>query len=332
MKILIVSGFLGAGKTTFIRHMAEATGLPLVIFENEYAGAGIDTQRLQENDRLKIWESTENCVCCSGKVDFAGAIVAIASGLKPPRLVVEPTGAARLSSILRNVRKILHGDMELLPPLTIVDGVSWKRQLREYPEIFADQITSASFLLISKANHLLRDEYLQLTEYLKALNPSAVLLEGEPGRGGLLQLLNADGMAIALGRALSDQETAATEDETDEERQQIPNMPDSLTIRNAILPSPVHLIALLDAMAAGAFGSILRAKGALLCGNVWVRFDLINRRWCMTGCPEQERPACAFIGKNIDKEALERYFPIDIVAVHVPATIKRARPLRFPST
>ena len=63
MKILIVSGFLGAGKTTFIQAMTDITGRDFAVYENEYAGAGIDTKRLEENPELSVWESTENCVC-----------------------------------------------------------------------------------------------------------------------------------------------------------------------------------------------------------------------------------------------------------------------------
>lgn len=100
MRVLVVSGFLGAGKTTFIQELARRTGRDFVVYENEYGQADIDAKVLSETDELSVWESTENCICCSGKQDFAASVLTIANTLDPEYLVVEPTGVARLSSVL----------------------------------------------------------------------------------------------------------------------------------------------------------------------------------------------------------------------------------------
>ena len=125
MKILIVSGFLGAGKTTFIQAMTEITGRDFAVYENEYAGAGIDTKRLEENPELSVWESTENCVCCSGKADFAEAVLTISNSIDPEYLIVEPTGVAKLSNILENIRKIQYERITLLKPVSIIDFTNY---------------------------------------------------------------------------------------------------------------------------------------------------------------------------------------------------------------
>ena len=92
MKILVVSGFLGAGKTTFIKEMAQKTKQDFVVMENEYGEVGIDKTILDEEKDINIWELTEGCICCSMKSDFASSILTIANTLDPEYLIVEPTG------------------------------------------------------------------------------------------------------------------------------------------------------------------------------------------------------------------------------------------------
>ena len=95
MKILIVSGFLGAGKTTFIKALAKHTGKEFAILENEYGAAGIDKDRLETelaSGTVNIWEMTEGCICCSAKGDFALSVLSIANAVDPEYLVIEPTG------------------------------------------------------------------------------------------------------------------------------------------------------------------------------------------------------------------------------------------------
>ena len=92
MKVLIVSGFLGAGKTTFIRTLSNRLNKDFVILENEYASINIDKDIIKDDTGLNVWEFTEKCICCSGKADFAMNILTIANTISPEYLIVEPTG------------------------------------------------------------------------------------------------------------------------------------------------------------------------------------------------------------------------------------------------
>jgi len=82
MDILIVSGFLGAGKTTFIKALSKKTGKEFAILENEYSDLGVDGERLQDST-INIWELTEGCICCSTKQDFAQSVLTIANTISP---------------------------------------------------------------------------------------------------------------------------------------------------------------------------------------------------------------------------------------------------------
>ena len=135
MKILLISGFLGAGKTTFIKEMAKNINLEFVVLENEYADIGIDGDFLDEKN-LNVWEMSEGCICCSMKGDFKSSIKRIYSEINPEYLIIEPTGVGMLSSIVENIREIDNNDIEILNPLTLIKNMvahlwllSWVRPL-----------------------------------------------------------------------------------------------------------------------------------------------------------------------------------------------------------
>lgn len=105
MKVLVVSGFLGAGKTTFIKELVKRTSFAeLVILENEYGQVGLDGEALREQ-KLDVWELAEGCICCSMKGNFAASVLTIANTLAPEFLIVEPSGVGLLSSITANLKK-----------------------------------------------------------------------------------------------------------------------------------------------------------------------------------------------------------------------------------
>ena len=140
MKILIVSGFLGAGKTTFIKALAKHTGKDFAILENEYGTAGIDADRLRAEEGqspVNIWEMTEGCICCSAKGDFSLSVLSIANTIDPEYLVIEPTGVGMLGNVLENVKKIEYQRISILSPVTIADIYSCRRYLKR--ELFSCQ-------------------------------------------------------------------------------------------------------------------------------------------------------------------------------------------------
>ena len=124
MKVLIVSGFLGAGKTTFIQKMVRATKRDYVIVENEFAEWSIDAAQLQANDdtRLDVWELTEGCVCCNQKGRFTDSLLTISNTLNPEYLIVEPSGVASLQAVCHSVSTVAYERICLLPPITLVDA------------------------------------------------------------------------------------------------------------------------------------------------------------------------------------------------------------------
>ena len=298
MKILVVSGFLGAGKTTFIQELVRRTGRDFAIYENEYGQADIDARRLRQDSDLKIWESTENCICCSGKQDFATSVLTISNTIDPEYLIVEPTGVAKLQSILDNVNQVAWERISLLAPVTVVDAVSWQSQRADFPEIFDNQLSAAASVVVSKLAPGSEDAAEPIKQLAAEMNPQAeVIAESSYAE------IPDEWWNGLLTRALDGSVLKDPASEKDEG----PDL-ETMALTHAELPSPTHLIWLLDAASAGVFGKLARAKGTLPCGNQWVKFDLVERAWAITGDEPQEESRCVFIGRDLLRHGLREAF------------------------
>ena len=298
MKILVVSGFLGAGKTTFIQELVRRTGRDFAIYENEYGQADIDARRLRQDSDLKVWESTENCICCSGKQDFATSVLTISNTIDPEYLIVEPTGVAKLQSILDNVNQVAWERISLLAPVTVVDAVSWQNQRTDFPEIFDNQLSAAASVVISKLAPGSEDAAEPIKQLAAEMNPQAEVIAESSYADTPDEWWNG-----LLTRALDGSVLKDPASEKDEG----PDL-ETMALTHAELPSPTHLIWLLDAASAGVFGKLARAKGTLPCGNQWVKFDLVERAWAITGDEPQEESRCVFIGRDLLRHGLREVF------------------------
>ena len=106
MKVIVISGFLGAGKTTFIQNMIKRTGKTFCVLENEYAGSTVDKTEIEREDNVNVWELTEGCICCTMKNSFSNKIMNILSLFSPDYLIVEATGMGYLSKIAHRLGMI----------------------------------------------------------------------------------------------------------------------------------------------------------------------------------------------------------------------------------
>lgn len=172
MKVLVVSGFLGAGKTSFIKELLSQTRQDIVLLENEYSDNTIDKAELMAIDGVSVIDMVEGCVCCSMKDGLKNSLLTISSVLDPSFLVIEPTGLAKLSEILKNIQAICYEKIQLLPPITLISVDYIQEYLRDYPELYRDQITYAQTIVltknentsaedIDKVKHILRDQQVE---------------------------------------------------------------------------------------------------------------------------------------------------------------------------
>lgn len=297
MKVLVVSGFLGAGKTTFIKELASRTGKKFVILENEYGALGIDGDLLKEAGMGSdnIWEMSSGCICCSKKGDFAASILTIANTINPEYLIIEPTGVGMLSNVISHIKKVEYERIQILSPITIVDGESIHRYRQEFGEIYDDQIRSSGQVLISKMEKSGYEQRLSTVEQIKAINPDASIVSEHYTSmpkswwdNILLKLL--DGNFLIK--------------ETDE----INTNFDSIILENVSMFNPSEFVYLLEDIIRGFYGNIIRAKGAFMIGSIGLKFDLVDNKYSILSCDTIDKSSLVFIGKDINKKKLEKKF------------------------
>ena len=304
MRILVVSGFLGAGKTTFIKELARRTREDFSVMENEYGQVGIDGQLLAEKEmpesgeedagKLNIWELTEGCICCSMKSDFASSILTIANTIDPEYLIVEPTGVGMLSNVMNNIRLIQYERISLLSPITILDGNSFDRYCQEFPDIYRDQIASAGCVLVSKMGGADRQTLEQLEQSIRQINPAAEIFTTHYSA-------NPDSWwESLLSRPADPAQKLPGKAET-------PDL-QNLGLTEVSLPSGNQLLLFLQGVVAGVFGDICRAKGYLPVGSgeqtAWLRFDVVDHNYSITGIEEMPDSRAVLIGKGLKKNWL----------------------------
>ncbi len=299
MNVLVVSGFLGAGKTTFIKELSRHTGRRFAILENEYGALGIDGDLLKEagGGSDNIWEMNNGCICCSKKGDFAASILTIANTLNPEFLIIEPSGVGMLSNVIAHIKKVEYERISILAPLTIVDGNNIAKYRREFGSIYDDQILASSTVILSKMEKASYAEREQAAAQIKAIRSDADIVEEHYSN-------MPDKWWQELLTKLHDGSSLPATDEKAEENF------DSLALENVSLLHPTTLILLLEDILRKGYGNIIRAKGALRIGRIGLKFDLVDREYAILVCQAEEiqKAALVFIGKNIQKAKLQKQF------------------------
>lgn len=180
MEIQIISGFLGAGKTTFLNKYLPLLKGTTVIIENEFGDVGIDGGLIQED--IPVREIYAGCICCSLALDFRREIREIAQRFQPDRIIIEPSGVGRLSDIIKACRKAREKDgisLKVTKLVTMVDITSFEEYKEEFGAFYVDQIVNAGLIFPTHINQLKEDEWRNQMESLKRLSPGAVLYEGD---------------------------------------------------------------------------------------------------------------------------------------------------------
>ena len=175
-KIDIISGFLGAGKTTLIKKLiAEAfEGEKLVLIENEFGEIGIDGGFLKEAG-IQITEMNSGCICCSLVGDFGEALKEVLSKYSPDRVIIEPSGVGKLSDVVKAVKNI--GDeVQINSTATVVDASKCKMYMKNYGEFYNNQIEYAGTVILSRTQNVSADKLDACLKMIREKNEEASII------------------------------------------------------------------------------------------------------------------------------------------------------------
>ena len=324
-KIDIISGFLGAGKTTFIKKMLKEAfaGEQVVLIENEFGEIGIDGGFLKEAG-IEIREMNSGCICCSLVGDFGKSLKEVVDTYHPERILIEPSGVGKLSDVIKAVQDVQESiDAKLNSFTTVVDVTKCKIYRKNFGEFFSNQIAYAGTIILSRTDKAKPEKIEESVALLRELNEKAPIIttpiDELPG-SKLLEVMEAEG---SLEEELLSEMPCPVcgchhhhEGEEHEHHHhahghhhadEIFTSWGKETIRTYTREEIEYILKELEQEE--KFGTVLRAKGMVAGedGN-WIYFDMVpEEQEVRSGAPEYTGRICV-IGSKLQEEKLEKLF------------------------
>lgn len=328
-KIDIISGFLGAGKTTFIKKLLEEAiaGEQVVLIENEFGEIGIDGGFLKDSG-IEIREMNSGCICCSLVGDFGTSLAEVLTKYKPDRVIIEPSGVGKLSDVKKAVRDVaVNMEVTLNSAVTIVDAAKCKMYMKNFGEFFNNQIEHAGTIVMSRTDVVAADKVQKDVEMIREHNPEAVIITTPCSQLSGAQLLEIIEKPDTMEQDLLKEVMEHHENHEhhhhdhggecgcgcghDHDHHHADEVFTSWGAEQVIPITRENLDAILDELANGdEYGEVLRAKGMLPAegSNEWLYFDLVPDEYeIRTGQPDYTGKVCV-IGANLNEEALKKAF------------------------
>jgi len=299
-KLNIVSGFLGVGKTTFLKKIIPALEGTTVLIENEFGDVVIDGDIIQE--QLPIKEIYAGCICCSLTQDFQTAIKDLLLEYHPDQILIEPSGVGSLADIIRSCRSIIeHAQLELNLNhiVTIVDVSAFDECLASFGDFYLDQIINAHTILLSHFNEIGASEAEEVIARISSYNSGAFILKEDwfPYEGEkLLEILEA---VENWGSSLPPRHTL----------RYVHNMFETFSTTQPRIFSESDLEIMLNSFDRQEYGYIVRAKGILWLNtgqSILFNFTPQHYNWEYLEDPKEAKVIA--IGTSINHEKIAAYF------------------------
>ena len=227
-KIDIISGFLGAGKTTFIKKMIDEAfkGEQIVLIENEFGEVGIDGGFLKDAG-IQITEMNSGCICCSLVGDFGKNLNEVITKYHPDRILIEPSGVGKLSDVMKSVIDIeKEQDVKLNALVTVVNALKASKQMKAFGEFFNNQIEYATTVILSRSQNATPEQLEFCVKQIQTLNPNAAIITTDWAAIGGEQILkvmegqdNLEMKVLAEARHAQDEEEHEHEHHHDHEHE-----------------------------------------------------------------------------------------------------------------
>lgn len=331
-KIDIISGFLGAGKTTFIKKMIDEafTGEKIVLIENEFGEVGIDGGFLKDAG-IQITEMNSGCICCSLVGDFGKNLNEVITKYHPDRILIEPSGVGKLSDVMKSVIDIeKEQDVKLNALVTVVNALKASKQMKAFGEFFNNQIEYATTVILSRSQNATPEQLEFCVNKIQELNPKAAIITTDWAKLSGEQILKVmEGQDNLEMKALAEAHHAKEEAEHEHEHHhhdhdhecgcghdhhhhhadEVFTSWGRETIRKY---SQNELKEMLDALSeSGDYGIILRAKGMLPAEDgTWIYFDMVPEETeIREGAPEYTGRLCV-IGSKLKEDKLAELFKL----------------------
>lgn len=343
-KIDIISGFLGAGKTTLIKKLiAEALdGEKLVLIENEFGEIGIDGGFLKESG-IEITEMNSGCICCSLVGDFETSLKEVLQRFSPDRIIIEPSGVGKLSDVIRAVAEVTKNNREvtLNSFVTVADALKCKMYMKNFGEFYNNQIEHAAAILLSRTQNLTDEKLENCVKEIRSHNPDAAILTTpweqlkgkqilsamEKKQSLVEQILGEEDICPECGQHHDhhhgeaehghhhhedshDGHSCCGHDHNHDHHHHADDVFQSWGQETPHKYSREAVKTALEALASSQeYGVILRAKGIVPLENGdWIQFDMVPEEYeIRNGEPDYTGKLCV-IGTNLNEEKIKELF------------------------
>lgn len=212
-KVDVISGFLGAGKTTLIKKLLKEAlfGQKIVLIENEFGEIGIDGGFMKEAG-IQVTEMNSGCICCSLVGDFGEALKQVLDQYQPDRILIEPSGVGKLSDVIRAVEGVAQQvPIELNATMAVVDANKCKLYMKNFGEFFNNQVESAKAVVLSRTQKISQEKLDHCVSLLREHNPTAPILTTPWEEMNGSMMLDAIEKAPSLAQELFEEEEICPE-------------------------------------------------------------------------------------------------------------------------
>lgn len=337
-KIDIISGFLGAGKTTFIKKMIDEAfkGEQIVLIENEFGEVGIDGGFLKDAG-IQITEMNSGCICCSLVGDFGKNLNEVITKYHPDRILIEPSGVGKLSDVMKSVIDIeKEQPVKLNALVTVVNALKASKQMKAFGEFFNNQIEYATTVILSRSQNATPEQLEFCVKQIQALNPKASVITTDwdaiKGEQILKTMEGQDNLEMkVLAEARHAQDEAEHHHHHDHDEHEHHHDEDghcccghhhhhhhdhdadevftSWGVETAKKFSKADIEHALTELDGGKYGMILRSKGIVDGGaDGWLEFDYVPGEWEVRQRGADVGGKLVVIGSKLDEKAIAALF------------------------
>lgn len=326
-KIDIISGFLGAGKTTLIKKLIkeEYGNEKLVLIENEFGEIGIDGSFLQDAG-VEIKEMNSGCICCSLVGDFSEALIKVMEQFQPQRILIEPSGVGKLSDVIKAVKNVADTRFVLNSASVVVDGKKAGIYMKNFGEFFNNQVEYAQTIIVSRTQLMRQEQIEQVVHALQEKNPNASIITTPWDALSAAQIINVmeqNHLSDELMKEMDvcphchhhherDQHCDHTHTHGNDSHHHHHHADDVFTswgIETARLFTKDKISACLQKLSnQNVYGIILRAKGMLRSEDGWLCFDYVPEEFDIRSGQAETIGKLCVIGSSLHEQALEELF------------------------
>ena len=305
-RIDIISGFLGAGKTTLIKKLLgdALKGQQVVLIENEFGEIGIDGGFLKDAG-IEIREMNSGCICCSLVGDFGAALKDVITKYHPDRIIIEPSGVGKLSDVIKAVDGVeKEAGVALNSATTVVDVMKCKMYLRNFGEFFENQVKSAGTIILSRTDKADTEKVEAAVKMLRELNPEAhIITTPVEVLGGKKVLDTMEGAIINLAQVEEEEHHHHHHGHDADE------IFENIGVETAKRFTEDGLRAALAKLSEEEdYGAILRAKGIVDGGDTWYEFDMVPGEHEIRTCGPDVTGKVCVIGSQLKEHEVEELF------------------------